>query len=262
MRSVVVLPTYNEAENIIGMLTLVLASELRPDVLVVDDSSPDGTAALVTQCAAGCPGRVRLLVRAGKEGLGAAYRAGFAEAVRLGYDVIVQMDADGSHPVTALQAMAEQLGRGADVVIGSRYVPGGGVSDDWPWYRKALSRGGNLYARTLLSLPVRDLTGGFKMWRSATLAKLDLGRCAAAGYGFQIQTTLAAIDAGARVCEVPILFRERAYGVSKMSNAIVAEAMWAVLGMRRQRYRNAGIGPIAVPQPRPRAEEPAVRAAA
>lgn len=242
MRTVVVLPTYNEAENITGMLNQIAASPIQTDILVVDDSSPDGTGRLVEAFQEELPGRVHLLTRTSKEGLGAAYRAGFAEALRLGYDIVVQMDADGSHPVTALTAMRAQIDAGVTLSIGSRYCPGGGVSDEWPRYRKALSRGGNVYARTLLQLPVRDLTGGFKMWTAPALASFDLAAADAAGYGFQIQTTLLAIQKGARVAETPILFVDRTLGTSKMSNGIIIEAMKSVLRLRKesQASRRAG----------------------
>ncbi|GAB7191756.1 polyprenol monophosphomannose synthase [Kineococcus sp. NUM-3379] len=235
MRTIVVLPTYQEAENIARVLGEVLASPVSPDVLVVDDSSPDGTGDIVRRLATGLPaGRVRLLTRATKDGLGAAYRAGFAEALALGYEAVVQMDADGSHPVGALEPMAAALEAGADLVLASRYVPGGGVDPQWPWYRRLLSRGGNVYARLLLRSDVTDLTGGYKMWRAELLGRLDLPALTATGYAFQIQTTLAARELGARTAQVPILFTERAHGSSKMSRAIVAEAMVAVLRMRRR----------------------------
>ncbi|GAA4983133.1 polyprenol monophosphomannose synthase [Kineococcus glutinatus] len=234
MRTIVVLPTYQEAQNVARIVADVLASPLAPDVLVVDDSSPDGTGDVVRALAGELPeGRLRLLTRASKDGLGAAYRAGFAEALSLGYDAVVQMDADGSHPVAALQPMAAELQAGADLVLGSRYVPGGAVDDAWPWYRRALSRGGNVYARLLLRSDLADLTGGYKMWRADLLRRLDLGALTAAGYAFQIQTTLAALELGARTAQVPILFTERTHGSSKMSRRIVAEAMVAVLRMRR-----------------------------
>ena len=175
MRTVVIVPTYNEAENIAGMITAIMASEIDPDVLVVDDSSPDGTGALVTAMAADYPGRLHLLTRPGKQGIGAAYRAGFAEALRLGYDVVVQMDADGSHPCAALPEMAREIAAGASLVIGSRYCVGGSTAADWPWHRRALSQVGNTYARRMLDLPMRDVTGGFKMWHAEMLASLDLG---------------------------------------------------------------------------------------
>jgi dolichol-phosphate mannosyltransferase len=234
LRCVVVLPTYDEADNIVGMLERVLASSVAPDVLVVDDSSPDGTGALVEEVAARYPqGRVRLLTRTTKDGLGAAYRAGFAYALSSGdHDVVVQMDADGSHPVEALARMLAEVEAGADLVLGARYVAGGALDEAWPWYRKALSRGANTYARTVLRAPVADLTGGFKAWRADLLRSIDLSVLTAAGYAFQIQTTLAALQRGATVREIPILFTERTHGTSKMSKEIITEAMVAVLRMR------------------------------
>ncbi|WP_432548175.1 polyprenol monophosphomannose synthase [Kineococcus sp. SYSU DK004] len=235
LRTVVVLPTYQEADNVEAALRLLLDSPVAPDVLVVDDSSPDGTGEVVQRVAAGlAPGRVRLLTRPVKEGLGAAYRAGFAAVLAAGeHDVVVQMDADGSHPVSALEEMLRRVAAGADVVLGARYVPGGSLDDAWPWYRKALSRGANAYARTLLRAPVSDLTGGFKAWRADVLRSLPLTELTAAGYAFQVQTTLAALERGARVEEVPIRFTERALGASKMSREIIGEAMVAVVRMRR-----------------------------
>ncbi|WP_432523765.1 polyprenol monophosphomannose synthase [Kineococcus sp. SYSU DK006] len=231
MRVLVVLPTYQEAENIERTLDLVLASGVRPDVLVVDDSSPDGTGRLVEAVAARYPGRVELLTRAVKDGLGGAYRAGFRRAVDGPHDVVVQMDADGSHPVDALAPMLAAVRSGADLVLGSRYVRGGGLDDDWPLHRRVLSRGGNLYAAALLRLGVRDLTGGFKMWRADLLRSLPVELLDATGYAFQIQTTLAAQRHGAAIVEVPIHFAERQYGESKMSSTIVREAMVAVTRM-------------------------------
>ncbi|MFB9376959.1 polyprenol monophosphomannose synthase [Kineococcus gynurae] len=240
LRTVVVVPTYEEAENIAEMLPALLNSPIAPDVLVVDDSSPDGTGGIVLEIAERYDeGRVRLLTRAGKEGLGAAYRAGFARALEIApfgadqYDLVVQMDADGSHPISALPAMLAAVQGGADLVLGARYVPGGALDDAWPWYRKALSKGANVYARTLLRAPVADLTGGFKMWTVPLLASLPLSRLTATGYAFQIQTTLAALERGATVAEVPIRFAERTRGASKMSSAIIGEAMTSVLKMRR-----------------------------
>ena len=244
MRTVVIVPTYNEAENIEGMIEAIMASEIAPDVLVVDDSSPDGTGGLVTALAAAYPGRLHLLTRPGKQGIGAAYRAGFAEALRLGYDIVVQMDADGSHPCAALQVMAGQIAAGATLVIGSRYCPGGATAADWPWHRKALSQVGNTYARRMLKLPVRDVTGGFKMWHADALASLDLNDAGAAGNAFLIQTTQLAVGHGAVVAEVPILFVDRTYGVSKMSRAVIVEAMMCVWRMRRASRHS---GPVAAP---------------
>lgn len=237
MRTVVVLPTYNEAGNILSMLDRVLASEIHPNVLVVDDSSPDGTGPLVSEYAKANPGRVELLTRTAKEGLGAAYRAGFAHALHGGAQRIVQMDADGSHPVEALARMAAAMDAGADLVIGSRYVKGGKLADEWPTHRKALSRCGNWYARTVLRMPqIRDLTGGFKMWNADLLRRMNFGDANAAGYAFQIQTTLAAAAADAVIAEIPIVFSERESGVSKMSGSIVGEAARSVLRMRAQAH--------------------------
>jgi dolichol-phosphate mannosyltransferase len=255
VRTVVIVPTYNEAENILTMIEAIMASEIAPDVLVVDDSSPDGTGALVTEAAADYPGRLHLLTRPGKQGLGAAYRAGFAEALRLGYDIVVQMDADGSHPCAALPVMARQIAAGATLVIGSRYCLGGAVAADWPWHRRALSQVGNTYARRMLKLPVRDVTGGFKMWHADTLASLDLADARAAGNAFLIQTTQLAVGRGAVVAEVPILFVDRTYGVSKMSRAVIVEAMMAVWRMRRETRRDKSTvapatWPIAIPSQR------------
>jgi dolichol-phosphate mannosyltransferase len=232
MSAVVVLPTYNEAANIEAAVRKLLGSPVAPDILVVDDNSPDGTGRIVAGLAGRYPGRVSLLARTAKEGLGAAYRAGFAEALRRGYEVVIQMDADGSHPVSALPAMLAEIEAGADVVIGSRYVAGGEVSADWPWRRRLLSRGGNGYARSVLRLPLRDVTGGFKVWRAAQLAQIDLAAADASGYAFQIQTTLAARRRGATIREVPIRFVDRRYGESKMSRRIVGEATLAVLRIR------------------------------
>lgn len=233
MRTVVVLPTYNEAENIGSMLDLVLDSPVVADVLVVDDNSPDGTAGIVRSHRQYVGGRVRLLSRAGKEGLGAAYRAGFRAALDHGYDVVVQMDADGSHPVAALPSLVYALAAGADLALGSRYVPGGAVVD-WPLRRRLLSRGGNVFARRALGIAVRDLTGGYKAWSAAALRGVDLDAADASGYAFQIQTTVSALRRGARVVEVPITFADRRFGRSKMTPAIAREAVGAVLALRRR----------------------------
>ena len=231
-RTVVVVPTYDEAENIGGVLAALRASPVDPDVLVVDDASPDGTADVVRRVAAADPGRVHLLSRAGKEGLGPAYRAGFRWCLdRGGYDVVVQMDADGSHPVAALEALVAGTRR-ADVALGSRYVRGGGTSG-WPWHRELLSRAGNLYARTVLGLPQRDLTGGYKAWRVDALEEMADGAPGATGYAFQIETTVSALRRGRSVVEVPFVFRERERGRSKMTRAIAREALGAVWSLRQ-----------------------------
>jgi dolichol-phosphate mannosyltransferase len=233
VRHLVVLPTYNEADNVESAVVSILAVSQELGVLVVDDSSPDGTGAIVEKLAALHAGRVALTIRTVKDGLGGAYRHGFDVALGTGVDVIIQMDADGSHPVDQIPAMLAEVDGGADLVIGSRYAPGGSLDEDWPWSRRALSRGGNIYARTILGLPVRDCTGGFKAWRRDLLSRLDLGAADAQGYAFQIQTTLQAVRLGARVVEVPIHFKERVHGASKMTTSI---AMEAIVGVWRMRF--------------------------
>lgn len=228
MRAVVVLPTYEERENLPAVVGAVLALPGEFAVLVVDDASPDGTGALADGLAREHPGRVEVLHRPGKEGLGRAYAAGFARALAGGAELVFQMDADLSHDPAALPALRAPLEAGrADLVLGSRYVPGGGTAG-WGTGRRLLSRFGSLYARLLLRLPVRDLTGGFKGWRAATLRAADPGSVAARGYAFQVEATLRAVRAGARVLEVPILFTERKGGRSKMSLAVALEAAWRV----------------------------------
>ena len=229
MKTVVVVPTYNEAEGILTLLDAVLREAPDVDVLVVDDSSPDGTAALV----AGHPGfqhRVHLLSRAQKDGLGAAYRAGFGWALSGSYEAIVQMDADLSHPPERLPALLGALER-ADLAIGSRYVRGGGVRD-WPWRRRAISWGGNLYVRLFLGIPVRDATAGFKAFRRTALEQVGAVHSESNGYCFQIENTWRASRLGLRITEVPITFRDRTRGESKMSGDIVREAMLRVLTWR------------------------------
>lgn len=240
---VVVIPTYNESGTVITVVDRVFRSDGAWDVLVVDDDSPDGTAELV-KAHEEWGGRLHLLVRPGKSGLGSAYREGFAWALAAGYDVIAQMDADGSHPPETLAAMRSVVLSGADLVLASRYVPGASVDRAWSRERMLLSRAGNLYARALLGLPYRDLTGGYKAWRSSLLRAIDLQGCGAAGFGFQIQTTLAAHRAGATVEEVPFHFHQRLAGDSSMSAGIVLEALMAVPAMRRgHRLDGSSLGP-------------------
>jgi dolichol-phosphate mannosyltransferase len=227
MAAVVVVPTYNERDTIAEMLTQLLERPARPDVLVVDDGSPDGTADLVRAAMDRCPERVHLLQRGRKQGLGRAYAAGFADAIQAGsYDVIVQMDADGSHDPADVDALIAATDH-ADLVIGSRYVPGGD-SAGLTGAREVLSRGGNVYARLLLRTGVNDLTGGFKAWRADLLSQLLGTSTQSDGYGFQIEMTLRAVRAGARVREVPITFHERRAGTSKMNWRIAVEAAWLV----------------------------------
>jgi dolichol-phosphate mannosyltransferase len=229
----VVTPTYNEAENVRQHVEAVLARPARPDVLVVDDGSPDGTGNLVRALAAEHPRRVELLERSGKLGLGTAYVAGFRWALAEGrWDVIVQMDVDGSHDPQAVDDLLKAI-ENADLVIGSRYVPGGAVAN-WPWSRRTVSWVGNFYARTVLGTRMRDLTGGFKAWRTDLLTRLDVDSFEANGYGYQIETTYRALQAGARVVEVPITFRDRERGESKMNTGIAVEAVSAVWRIRRE----------------------------
>ena len=228
MRSVVVLPTYEERENLGEVVEKVLSQPGEFAVLVVDDASPDGTGAAADALAARRPGRVAVLHRERKEGLGRAVAAGFGRALGEGADLVFQMDADLSHDPAALPALRAPLESGAaDLVLGSRYVPGGGISG-WSLHRRLLSRWGSFYARSWLRLAPRDLTGGFKAWRRDLLEAVDPGSAAARGYAFQVEMTLRAARAGARILEVPILFAERGAGRSKMSAGVALEAAWRV----------------------------------
>jgi dolichol-phosphate mannosyltransferase len=228
-RAVVCLPTYNERENLEPILEAILAAAPEVDVLVIDDRSPDGTGDLADAFAAREP-RVKVLHRAGKEGLGKAYLAGFAWALERGYGLVLEMDADFSHDPKYLPAMLARA-READLVLGSRYVTGGGTVN-WGLGRKLLSRGGSLYARTILGVRVRDLTGGFKCFRREVLEAIDLGSVACSGYAFQIELTYRAVKKGFRVVELPIIFEDRRVGQSKMSRAIVLEALAMVWKIR------------------------------
>ncbi|MDN5931555.1 MAG: polyprenol monophosphomannose synthase, partial [Pseudonocardia sp.] len=221
----VVIPTYDERENIGPIVARLHAAVPTADVLVVDDNSPDGTGALADEMAAADP-RVRVLHRTTKDGLGAAYLAGFAVALGGEHQVVVEMDADGSHAPEDLPAMLAAL-RDADLVLGSRYVPGGAVRN-WPAHREWLSRGGNLYSRLALGVPIRDITGGYRAFRRQVLVELDLGEVASQGYCFQVDVAYRAVRSGFRVREVPITFVERERGASKMSRSIVTEALWLV----------------------------------
>jgi dolichol-phosphate mannosyltransferase len=219
----VVIPTYNERENLQPLLARLHAVEPEADVLVVDDASPDGTGELADKLAVDDP-RIHVLHRAGKAGLGSAYLAGFATALRGEYRLVVEMDADGSHAPEDLPTLLAALDA-ADVVLGSRYVPGGRVRN-WPAHRLWISRAGNLYSRLALGVPLRDITGGYRVFRRAVLEALPLDEVESQGYCFQIDLAWRALQAGFRVVEVPITFTERERGRSKMSNAIVVEALW------------------------------------
>jgi dolichol-phosphate mannosyltransferase len=224
-RVLVVLPTYNEASNLATIVGRVRQSLALADVLVVDDASPDGTGE-IADLLADADQRVSVLHRAAKEGLGAAYVAGFGWGLERGYDVLVQMDADGSHLPEQIPTMLSALAR-ADLVIGSRWVPGGSVQN-WPRHRALLSRGGNLYARMATGVGVQDATGGFRAWRRSALETVDLSTVASTGYCFQVDLTRRAVQAGLRVQEMPIRFVEREQGESKMDGAVVREALWRV----------------------------------
>lgn len=224
-RVLVVIPTYQERENIDRILDRVLAANPDVDVLVADDRSPDGTGDLADARAAADP-RVHVLHRPGKEGLGAAYLAGFAWGIAHGADVLVEMDADGSHRPEDLPSMLAAL-VDADVVLGSRYVPGGAVVN-WPRSRELLSRGGNTYTRIMLGVGLRDATGGYRAYRRSALEKMVMREVSSQGYCFQVDLVRRAVRAGLRVVEVPITFVEREFGASKMSRSIVTEALWRV----------------------------------
>jgi dolichol-phosphate mannosyltransferase len=239
VRTLVVLPTYQEADNIADVLRRLRAAVPAADVLVVDDSSPDGTAELAKAVAIELGG-VDVLVRPGKAGLGSAYRNGFTEGMTRGYDVLVEMDSDLSHDPAALPALLRAVEDGADLAIGSRYVPGGSIPE-WPFHRRALSRWGNRYAAAALRLDVRDSTSGFRAYRASALARIDLPSVRADGYGFQIEMTHRVVATGGRVVELPIEFADRERGASKMSGRIVVEALvlvtwWAL----RDRARRSG----------------------
>ncbi|GGO50867.1 MULTISPECIES: polyprenol monophosphomannose synthase [Streptomyces] len=224
-QALVIIPTYNEAENIQAIVGRVRTAVPEAHVLVADDNSPDGTGKIADEVAAE-DDQVHVLHRKGKEGLGAAYLAGFTWGLEHGYGVLVEMDADGSHQPEELPRLLTAL-KGADLVLGSRWVPGGRVVN-WPKSREFLSRGGSTYSRLLLDVPVRDVTGGYRAFRRETLEGLGLSDVASQGYCFQVDLARRAIKAGYHVVEVPITFVERELGDSKMSRDIVAEALWRV----------------------------------
>ena len=224
-RTLVILPTYNEAENIAHVVERIRYSAADVDVLIVDDGSPDGTG-VIADALSEADAAVHVVHRAGKSGLGAAYLHGFAWAARHGYDAVVECDADGSHHPEELGRLLSAL-RTADVVIGSRWVPGGTV-EDWPLSRRMLSRMGSAYARSALRVPQHDVTGGYRAYRITALDRIGLDTIQSEGYCFQIEMLWRAHDAGLRIEEVPITFTERRWGASKMRGAIVIEAMWRV----------------------------------
>jgi len=228
-KPLVCLPTYNEAENLRPMVAAILAAVPQVEILVVDDNSPDGTGRIADELAAAEP-RVQVLHRAGKEGLGRAYLAAFAWALARDYGLVLEMDCDFSHDPRYLPAMLAAAER-ADLVLGSRYVDGGGTVN-WGIGRKIMSRGGSLYARSILGLRVRDLTGGFKCFRREVLEAIDLASVQCSGYAFQIELTYRAVRKGFRVEEIPIVFEDRRVGHSKMSRRILLEAIRKVWSIR------------------------------
>ena len=224
-RILVIIPTFNEIDTITPIISRVRASVPESELLIVDDNSPDGTGELAQKLAGEDP-FIHVMHRLGKEGLGAAYLAGFGWALQEGYDVVVEMDADGSHQPEQLPALLAAL-RDADLVLGSRWVAGGQV-ENWSRSRELLSRGGSLYSRILLGIPIHDTTGGYRAFRADTLRQLDLHEVASQGYCFQVDLAWRATQRQLRVKEVPITFVERTAGTSKMSQRIVVEALWRV----------------------------------
>ena len=239
LQVVVIVPTYNERDNLprlIGDLLALPTEQL--GVLVVDDNSPDGTGDLADEFAQATEGRVQVLHRAGKEGLGRAYAAGMASALSTGVEVVVQMDADGSHPVEAIDRLVTALtANRAAVAVGSRYISGAGVDADWPWHRRMLSAGANSYVRTVLGLSVRDATAGFKAWDVDALRAIEPETVLSNGYSFQVELAHRVTRAGLRSVEVPIHFTDRTEGTSKMSLGVQAESLLMPWRLRRSQWR-------------------------
>ncbi len=246
VRALVVLPTYDEAADIAEVLRGVRAAVPSAAILVVDDSSPDGTAD-VAKAADAELGSVEVLVRPRKSGLGSAYRTGFGVAVDRGYEVVVEMDADLSHDPASLPALLGAVRAGADVAIGSRYIDGGSIPKEWSAHRRTLSRWGNRYAVVVLGLPCADATSGFRAYRVAALADVDLDRLQADGYAFQVEMTYLLACAGRSLVEVPIAFAERRHGRSKMSLRVVVEAFVLVTGWALRRLIAQGAAPVGSP---------------
>lgn len=231
MHITIVIPTYNEAKNLPGLVSAIFSLPLDTSLLVVDDNSPDGTGRIADALAEEHPGRLNVLHRTGKQGLSSAYLQAFSILLNSPTSVIVQMDADFSHDPKVLVDMAEQI-ETCDLVLGSRYIPGGSTDLQWPAWRKALSAWGNFYARTILGMPIRDVTGGFRMWRKGTLQEMPLKRIRSGGYIFLVEMLYLAYCLGFKIGEVPIYFADRRWGKSKMSFRIQVEAavrVWHVL---------------------------------
>lgn len=242
MKTTIVIPTYNEAENLPRLVSALFELPL-PDIslLVVDDNSPDGTGNIAEDLHRETGGRVTVMHRAGKLGLGTAYIQGFQHALELGAEAVGQMDADFSHPIDKIPALINALGD-YDVALGSRYIPGGSLDERWPFWRKGLSAWGNIYARTILGIPMKDVTGGYRLWRAATLRGMPLHRIRSNGYIFQVEMAYVANRLGYKFREIPIHFADRRWGQSKMSLRIQLEAavrVWQLPGMYRDLPREA-----------------------
>jgi len=241
IKTTLVIPTYNERENIPPLFEAIFKLDL-PElhVLVVDDNSPDGTGQLVEELKKTYSDRVSVLHREGKQGLGTAYIQGFKKAIAEGAQIVGQMDADFSHPIEKIPVLLEVL-QEVDVAIGSRYIPGGSLDENWSFWRKGLSKFGNFYARTILGLSIKDVTGGFRLWRSVALSNLPLERVRSNGYVFQVEMAFLAQRLGLTFREVPIYFADRRWGTSKMSLRIQLEAayrVWLLKGMYRDLHSN------------------------
>ncbi|MEY2406088.1 MAG: dolichol-phosphate mannosyltransferase [Acidimicrobiaceae bacterium] len=244
MKTLVVVPTYQEADNVPDLLRRIRAAAPDVDVLIVDDDSPDGTAKIARAVADELGGHIEVLVRPAKTGLGSAYRSGFALGIERGYEALVQMDADLSHDPAAIPALLRGLDGGAGLAIGSRYVPGGAIPH-WPWHRRTLSKYGNLYTRLMLRMKPRDLTSGYRAWRASTLVDIRYETTHASGYLFQMEMAYRVALAGKDIVEIPITFTDRVRGTSKMNGAVIFEELTKVTwwGIRDRVKRRSGKPP-------------------
>ncbi len=232
MKTVVIMPTYNEADNLVQIVAELMTLDVEGlEILIIDDNSPDGTGEIADGLASQYANRVHVIHRQGKMGLGTAYVTGFHRALESDADYIVQMDADFSHSPSYIPTFLDAMSD-CDLVVGSRYVAGGGVDERWSPWRRFLSWGGNAYARLVTGLRINDATGGFRCFRHQALRELDLDRISSEGYAFQIEVAYACQKTGLRLCEIPIYFEDRSMGLSKMSSRIILEAMWRVWQMR------------------------------
>ena len=247
MRTLVVVPTYQEADNVPDLLRRIRAAAPEAHVLIVDDDSPDGTAKIARAVADEVGGNVEVLVRPAKTGLGSAYRSGMAIGLEQGYEALIQMDADLSHDPSAIPELLRGLDGGAGLAIGSRYVPGGQIPH-WPWHRRTLSKYGNLYTRLMLRMTPRDLTSGYRAWRASTLRDIQYETTHASGYLFQMEMAYRVAQAGEEIVEVPITFTDRVRGTSKMNGAVIFEELTKVTwwGIRDRFKRRGGKPPYAV----------------